>query len=70
MEDVMMGQYLNPEWEILEAMEKYGGNFIQQLARLYRAADMENKRKLTSTFENYFQKYDEVATQVHKNANT
>jgi hypothetical protein len=49
------------EWEILEAMEMYGGSFVQQLARLYRAADADNRQTLAASFAKYFTKYDDLA---------
>ena len=43
--------------EVLVAMEKYGGSFVKQLARLYRLADAVNKAKLENCFKNYFDEY-------------
>lgn len=65
-----MGQYQNPEWDILETMNKYGGSFIQQLARCYAAADLNNQVKLQTAFKDEFLKYDKMTTQVKQNANT
>ena len=59
-----MGEYRCSEYEILEAMTRYGGSFVQQLAVLYRLADMNNKAKLATTFREYFVKYDEMAAQT------
>lgn len=55
-------QWVNSEWDILEAMYQYGGSFVKQLSVLYRMGDLENKRKLAEAFEHYFKQYDEMAT--------
>jgi hypothetical protein len=47
--------------EILEAMHRFGGNFVRQLALLYSAADETNQRKLEEAFRDYFKQYDEMA---------
>jgi len=54
-------RYKSSTWDILEAMDKYGGSFVKQLAKLYRLADPQNQKRLESTFQEYFAKYDEVA---------
>lgn len=43
--------------KILEAMETYGGSFVQALAKCYWQADGINKGKLMVAFEDYFLKY-------------
>lgn len=45
------------EFDTLEKMEKYGGNFVKVLAKLYHAADRFNRVKLLETFGEYFTKY-------------
>ena len=45
--------------EILEAMEKYGGSFVQLLANCCYKADAINYEKLRTTFANYFLEYKE-----------
>ena len=47
--------------DILAAMDRYGGQFVQILARLYRAGDPINQRILEDAFQPYFQQYDEMA---------
>jgi len=43
--------------EVLVNMEKYGGSFVKQLAKLYRLADPVNKAKLENCFKDYFDEY-------------
>jgi hypothetical protein len=58
----MTATYVNSTDDILEAMERFGGHFIKQLALLYRLADDTNRSALEGAFRQYFQKYDEFAT--------
>jgi hypothetical protein len=51
-------------WDILEAMQRYGGGFVKQLAVLYRHGDEENRRKLEALFQGYFAEYDVIALQT------
>lgn len=41
-----------------DAMEKYGGSFVRQLAVLCRSADMLNLAKLKRTFRRYWNDYE------------
>ncbi|MHC1624891.1 MAG: hypothetical protein ACXQS2_02725 [Methermicoccaceae archaeon] len=43
--------------ETLRNMEVYGGDFVRQLAYLYRFADFKNKEKLENCFKEYFERY-------------
>ena len=43
----------------VEAMEKYGGSFVQELAQLFRRADSVNFEKLKHSFSDYWNKYGE-----------
>lgn len=54
-------RYRCKQSEILEAMHRYGGGFVQQLARLFQSADRENRKKLEATFRDYFKQYDDLA---------
>jgi hypothetical protein len=45
----------------LTAMHRHGGNFVQLLATLYRAADCSNKERLRLAFADLFEKYQEIA---------
>ena len=45
----------------IDAMHRYGGMFIQQLARLYECADPVNRVRLERTFQDYFDEYTTLA---------
>ena len=49
--------------KVLEAMDTYGGSFVQGLASLYRRGDIYNKHKLLVAFENYFTEYLHIVRQ-------
>jgi hypothetical protein len=49
------------EYEIVEAMVRFGGSFVQQLGRLIRLADADNKRRLVEAFPEYIEEYREIA---------
>ena len=46
------------DYQILEAMQTYGGSFVKQLALLCRLADVNNFQKLKNTFSNYWIEYE------------
>ena len=46
----------------LEAMEIYGGSFVQALARCYRLADEPNRLRLQLAFPHVFTEYETLAT--------
>ena len=46
------------DYLILDAMQKYGGSFVKQLATLGYLADSTNFEKLKSTFSNYWEEYE------------
>lgn len=46
--------------EIISAMEKYGGSFVQKLAELYHRADHINQAKIKVTWANYWEDYREL----------
>lgn len=53
-----MKDYTYDEQEIiLQNMINYGGSFIYALADCYRRADIFNKRKLVTAFEEEFERY-------------
>ena len=49
------------DWEITEAMIRYGGSFVHGLGRLFRMADATNKAKLQTAFPEYWIKYRDIA---------
>ena len=46
------------DYQILEAMQTYGGSFVKQLSVLCRLADETNFQKLKTTFANYWTEYE------------
>jgi hypothetical protein len=55
--------FQHPIWDILEAMGKYGGSFVKQLAKLYQTADPINRKTLERSFQDYFTRYDGIVTE-------
>lgn len=49
------------DYQMFEAMEKYGGSFVKQLALLLQLADHINYAKLKTAFPEYFEQYREMA---------
>ena len=49
------------ELEIVEAMTRYGGNFIRHLAAAYTAADPENRRLIRETWPDNWEQYRSMA---------
>ncbi len=48
------------DYNIVDAMEKYGGSFVKSLAMCFRTADPINFRKLKDAFPNYWNQYKEM----------
>jgi hypothetical protein len=46
---------------VIETMERYGGAFVQTLARLYRVADPLNRARVRHAFGDYFEEYRALA---------
>lgn len=55
----MKNDYETNFW-ITEAMIRYGGSFVRDLARLYRQADMLNAKVLRDAFQEYWEDYDKL----------
>lgn len=49
------------EFKVIEAMERFGGSFVKELAELYQFADPDNRRKIRETWSEYWKKYREMA---------
>lgn len=49
------------EYDVIEAMHRYGGGFVQALAKCWWMADAENKARLRATFPEVFEQYTEMA---------
>jgi hypothetical protein len=41
----------------LDAMDRFGGSFVKQLAKLYRVADPDNQGRLRLAFADVFAEY-------------
>jgi hypothetical protein len=52
--------------EVLDAMECYGGGFVQALAVAWRKADSANSEKLHAAFSEYYEQYAKMAQQVKR----
>ena len=50
----------------IEAMFRYGGNFVRLLAACYQAADCANKARLSVAFADIFEKYGQMAADVER----
>lgn len=50
------------DFEIIEAMEKYGGNFVKAIAKACYCADGFNYMKLRGTFPEIFEEYKKFLT--------
>lgn len=51
---------MSEDWETLEAMERFGGGFVRQLAKLAAVADPVNFLKIKATWPNYFAEYADM----------
>lgn len=49
------------EIEVVEAMERWGGGFVQALAECFRRADVHNFKILRASFPEYWTTYSEMA---------
>jgi hypothetical protein len=47
--------------QITDAMLQYGGSFVQQLWRLFRLADDDNRVRLRAAFAEYWTEYAGIA---------
>jgi hypothetical protein len=50
----------------LDAMMKYGGNFVRALERAYVSADPENRQKIRETWRIEWAKYERMAEDTAK----
>jgi pyruvate/2-oxoacid:ferredoxin oxidoreductase beta subunit len=49
---------------VVEAMEVYGGSFVQALAACFRRADSNNTQRLKDAFPEYWKQYTEMAEKI------
>jgi len=54
------------DYKTLEAMDKYGGSFVQSLASLARQADPINLQKIKATWPDYWVQYHQMAKEDEK----
>jgi len=54
------------DWQVVEAMSVYGGNFVRCLAAAFKAADPTNFKKLKDAFAVVWQEYTELVQAVHQ----
>lgn len=54
---------MTPEalYATVQAMTRYGGSFVRQLAELVRLADDDNRARLLQAFPEYFERYRQRA---------
>lgn len=45
------------DYDVTEAMVRYGGGFVSGLGKLFRQADEDNKARLKAAFPEYFAEY-------------
>jgi hypothetical protein len=49
------------DYEVVAAMERWGGHFVKCLASAYKYADSENQKKIRETWPEYWEKYTKFA---------
>lgn len=49
------------DYDISEAMIRFGGGFVSQLGLLFRQADLANRARLKAAFPDYWRRYAEMA---------
>lgn len=54
------------DYDVLETMSRYGGGFVQALARCYRAADMDNRKRLREAFAAEFDRYKQMTDELER----
>jgi hypothetical protein len=59
---------MTPDDATLDAMTRHGGQFVQQLAQLFRVADPVNRARILHTFEDYFVRYQNIARRATEDA--
>ena len=51
------------DYKTVEAMEQFGGSFVQALSVCFRRADHINFKKLKVTFSEYWEQYERMSKQ-------
>jgi uncharacterized protein YegJ (DUF2314 family) len=52
------------DWQIVAAMARYGGGFVQSLAKCFNLADADNRARLKLAFPEYWRQYSEIAEKL------
>lgn len=60
MSDEVLEQELAKQ-RIVNTMTRYGGSFVKALAEAWHHADPHNRRRLETTFADYFENYRQMA---------
>lgn len=50
--------------KVIQAMQDYGGSFVQQLAKLWLIADETNCQRIERAFDEYIEKYKNMAEAI------
>jgi hypothetical protein len=54
------------EWDIADALIRYGGSFAQGLGHLYRRADEANRRRLRHAFPELWDEYGQIVQKTRE----
>ncbi len=54
------------EWDIADALIRYGGSFAQGLGHLYRRADEDNRRILRHAFHKLWEDYRQIVQEARE----
>lgn len=49
------------DYQVVSAMERFGGSFVRKLAELVRLADPDNYERIKATWPDYWETYREMA---------
>lgn len=55
-------------WEITEAMIRFGGSFVKALGNLWRIGDLSNRARLQNAFGAYWNEYAEIVKMKRNDA--
>ena len=60
-EDSESGVVEFDDYKVVEKMLEMGGSFVKALARAYQLADSDNKQRIKQAFQDYWQRYSDLA---------
>lgn len=61
LEEAGVAELNDHDYSVIDAMENFGGSFVQALAVCFRRADRDNFAKLKITFPDYWKQYSDLA---------